>query len=597
VDSKLLKAAMNNVARGQIKSLTQKLDKCPDLVRWSTDGVYGTLLHRAVSCGKADIVSLLLERGADPNAIDSKYKLLTPFHFAALERQRAIVDLLLDAGADINKPDLGGDAALSMLLHYPLRDEDAKRNCHDLFLHLLDKGAEIKAPHRIVTFAAEHGLLRVMERVLGDKITEAPPKSEPTYSTSSREVNTYSPLYYAMKHGHPDAFELLLRHGAHWEDNGIAGRNALVLALQGDNWQAAKMLLEAGVSSDHRYYAEPSLLPLPSVSAKELTQRLYEGTKNNVYFDRGYYPYQPEAHEFIAALAAELENFPSELWPLLLLGATGFRFVARFLEKFVMAHVSNPDNAQRAKLQNLSEPIDEEAEPDFADVAEMQDSFVRDTAESGTVAETVANNLAALLAQTQAAMAKLDPRIPLLFNDGLASEKIESLWNKKFSQPIPDDLATLYAWHNGTNAKAEEMFKGYTFSTLEDALVRMDGLASLFPFYHFHLMENIFGCWLQFDTRPDWHGMVCDVDREIPDAIDVYPNLAAYFAAFAECFQNGSFRIVSEDGDDHIIGYGEAINATFARYRYRSAGEKLPEIPSACDEEGIGDSDWKIALD
>ena len=58
-----------------------------------------TLIHNAAQRGWADRVKLLINHGADINAIDDEYQ-STPLGMAARWGQEEIVELLLDAGAD-----------------------------------------------------------------------------------------------------------------------------------------------------------------------------------------------------------------------------------------------------------------------------------------------------------------------------------------------------------------------------------------------------------------------------------------------------------------------------------------------------------------
>ena len=76
----------------------------PDVPAWHRDT---PVLYTACEMQNADIVALLLDRGADPNSMLSAYENMLheeiPSLFAAIPSV-AIVELLLEAGADPNKP-------------------------------------------------------------------------------------------------------------------------------------------------------------------------------------------------------------------------------------------------------------------------------------------------------------------------------------------------------------------------------------------------------------------------------------------------------------------------------------------------------------
>jgi ankyrin repeat protein len=79
----------------------------PDLARaWSSDGF--TPLHLASFFGRAKMAAILLDRGAEPTAVSRNPMSIQPLHSAAAARDTAIIQMLLDHGADVNARQAGG---------------------------------------------------------------------------------------------------------------------------------------------------------------------------------------------------------------------------------------------------------------------------------------------------------------------------------------------------------------------------------------------------------------------------------------------------------------------------------------------------------
>jgi ankyrin repeat protein len=79
----------------------------PGLARaWSSDGF--TPLHLASFFGRAKMAAILLDRGAEPDAVARNPMSVQPLHSAAAARDTAIIGMLLDHGADVNARQVGG---------------------------------------------------------------------------------------------------------------------------------------------------------------------------------------------------------------------------------------------------------------------------------------------------------------------------------------------------------------------------------------------------------------------------------------------------------------------------------------------------------
>jgi ankyrin repeat protein len=120
-----------------------------------------TPLMHAVLEGDPQIVRLLLERGADPNAADHGRK-WTALHFAADNENEANVRQLLEAGAAVDPVDSFGNTPLWRAVMSSSSDFAAIR---ELLKHGADPGRKNyngKAPLDVASDAGLHELSRIL---------------------------------------------------------------------------------------------------------------------------------------------------------------------------------------------------------------------------------------------------------------------------------------------------------------------------------------------------------------------------------------------------------------------------------------------------
>lgn len=99
-----------------------------------TDSNHGTALHWAAYRGHEDICDLLVQRGANVNALTSDEEKQSVLMWAAIEGNLKIVKLLVENGADLDYCDNRGYAAIT----------HAVQNGHLFATHYLySKGANI----------------------------------------------------------------------------------------------------------------------------------------------------------------------------------------------------------------------------------------------------------------------------------------------------------------------------------------------------------------------------------------------------------------------------------------------------------------------
>jgi uncharacterized protein len=123
-------------AFGRVARLEELLSERPELVRsWSEDGF--TPLHLACFAGGAETTRLLVERGADLEAISTaSFAKVRPLGTAAFARDHESARVLLETGADPNGTGEGGFTPL----HTAAQNGDA-----ELLRLLVEHGADLGA--------------------------------------------------------------------------------------------------------------------------------------------------------------------------------------------------------------------------------------------------------------------------------------------------------------------------------------------------------------------------------------------------------------------------------------------------------------------
>lgn len=217
-DRALLLAATS----GDTDALAQALDEGASLSASGTAQYGSTALHLAAGGGHEAAVRLLLERGADPDAVSDEG--LTPLLHATPEVAR----LLIDAGADVNPEDTYGSGT-------PLGNAVISDDL-DYIRLLLDAGAD---PDAIVPVLSQQG-----------------------------------PLHFAVTNGSADAIRLLLDAGADPNLADELGFTPLLYAVSGQEIgnpevaiEIARLLLAAGADVNHASRADNSYAWTPLTQA------------------------------------------------------------------------------------------------------------------------------------------------------------------------------------------------------------------------------------------------------------------------------------------------------------------------------------------
>lgn len=200
------------------------LEAEPGAIERATGARVGPL-GAAINIHDVAIAELLLEFGADPNA---RYGRETVLHQATKQGQVQIVELLLDAGAEVRQRD------------FVTATRDGQTRIMEL---MLEHGANADAPAGgasmgtwPVQAAAEHNQLASLGFLLARGARVSLPEAR------------YQPLHYAARNGHAEAARLLLDHGAPVDPEDVYGLRPADRAVLRGHEDVLRMLVDRGAS-------------------------------------------------------------------------------------------------------------------------------------------------------------------------------------------------------------------------------------------------------------------------------------------------------------------------------------------------------------
>lgn len=121
--------------RGHRQLVALLLEKGADInIQNRRDWITGTALHKVAMHQDISMVRLLLDKGANIEAVDQHKK--TPLHHAVIEGFEEMVRLLLGKGANVKVQDYRGSTPLQIAI---------AKGANPIIVLLLDSGAEMEA--------------------------------------------------------------------------------------------------------------------------------------------------------------------------------------------------------------------------------------------------------------------------------------------------------------------------------------------------------------------------------------------------------------------------------------------------------------------
>ncbi len=212
-------------------------------------------LRKAVINNDIERVKQQLSEGVN---IDYKNQRNPALSVAIYQKNKKMVELLLNSGVNINEP--------SAFEKYPLAEAIEDK---EMFEFLLSKGANINCGEGNVKTPLGHMAEKNNVELMKFAISKGA-------NIDSRDKFGSTPLYYAINNGAKEAAEYLISKGANIENLDYMGRTPLLLAVENGRAEIAEYLISKGanVNGKDKYGNNTLLALVKSSRIKDESARL-----------------------------------------------------------------------------------------------------------------------------------------------------------------------------------------------------------------------------------------------------------------------------------------------------------------------------------
>ena len=197
--------------------------------------LYCTPLCCAAADGNVDILSCLMENGADTNACEGNR--CTPLMMASARGHVNAVTVLTDRGADVTLKSKDGKTALHHAVH------DGYVSLVEVLSCLIKNGAEVNARDQ----SGRTPLMEACRRCRANVVTFL---IEHGAEVNARDQSGRTPLMEACKHCRANVVTFLIEHGAEVNARDQSGHTPLMEACSHGEENAVTFLIEHGADVD-----------------------------------------------------------------------------------------------------------------------------------------------------------------------------------------------------------------------------------------------------------------------------------------------------------------------------------------------------------